>query len=93
MHKLIKYIGAFLFLGLLAVNIHIFVSTIQLSENVTQLEQKITTLRKQNIELESKLFSVDSYSYASSIASSLDFTKSSTPLYIDSNQYAYNKGL
>lgn len=91
--KYLKYLAGLTFLALLIVNIHIFVSTIQLSEDVTELEQSIVSLRKENISLESKLFSVDSHTYAASVAATYDFTKSSQPLYIDNPQYALNKGL
>ena len=91
--KKVKYLIGLVLIGLIVVNIHIFVSSIKLSNDINKFESQIATLHKENIELEKNLYQVDSYQYATSMSAVLNFTKVSQPLYIDNIKYAYNKGI
>ena len=91
--KKIKFLIGLVLIGLIVVNIHIFVSSIKLSNDINKFEAQISALHKENIELEKNLYQVDSYQYATSMSAALNFTKVSQPLYIDNIKYAYNKGL
>lgn len=93
MKKLIRIGIWFVFIGLIAINVHIFVSSIALSRNLSEYEQKIADLHKENIILETKLYDISSYQYAASMSAVMNFVKPSRPILLNTIEYAYNKGL
>jgi hypothetical protein len=54
------------------------------------MEQKIVSLRRENRELETKVYEMDSLEYAASRAADLSFIKKVTPIYLEMFKYARN---
>jgi len=79
------------FLILFLINIFTFVTGINLADKITFYEKETKRLYQENQDLETKVFSVDSLKYASSLAEALKFTKNAQPVYLDNLKYALNK--
>lgn len=71
-------------------NIVVFLNGMNLGDQIGTFEQKISQLKEENIDLEKKVFDAQSFTYATSMASAMNFTKKSTPVYIDNLVYAKN---
>jgi cell division protein FtsL len=91
MNKFTRIIIWFVFLALIAGNIYIFVSSIHLSDEINRFEADINRVHQENIELEKKVFKVESLQYTASLAAQLDFTKKSAPIVLDNTRYALNQ--
>lgn len=91
MKKIISYSLWLLFAGLIVLNIFIFVGSIRMGAEMNVSERKIETLRRQNMEMEDKIVLLDSFQYASSLAATLNFTKTAQPVYLDTVSYALNR--
>jgi len=91
MFKTLKTIIFTLFIGLILVNIFIFVGGIQSSAMVASMEKDLEKLKQDNVDLESQLSQIDSLDYAASIAASFDFDRRAVPTYLDSLKYALNR--
>lgn len=74
--------------GLLIGNMYLFVTGMRLGSEISSFEKKIATLHLENSELEKKTYTIESLSYAASMAATMDFTKKVTPLYLDNATYA-----
>lgn len=63
----------------------------KLSDEINRYEKDIKKLKKENIELEKKVYEISSLKYAASVSASLDFTQKSSPLYFENLKYAFNR--
>ena len=79
------------FIGLVIGNVYIFISGIQLGNEVNRYEGEINRLHQENTDLEKKVFEVESLRHTASMAAQLDFTEQSTPLILDNSKYALNR--
>lgn len=80
-----------LFFSLMAGNIYVFLSGIQLSNDIHQFESEIEELKQENSELEKQVLKVESIDYAASVAADLDYTKKADPVFFENDtKYAYN---
>jgi cell division protein FtsL len=79
------------FLALIAVNLYIFVSGIQIGAKMNGLEDKSVKLQKENLDLENNLVEIDSFEHASSIAAQLNFNQKAQAIYIENLPYALNR--
>lgn len=91
MKTLYKQLVWLVFLGLIAGNIYIFVDGIKLSSQINNFETGINKLHEENIELEKKASSFDSYQYAVDMAKAMDFSQKATPMYLNNLNYALNR--
>lgn len=71
-------IVAFIFL-----NIFLFCSSLKLSDEINNYENKISALHRENLLLEKKVSEVSSLKFAESMASFLGFTKKNMPTYLE----------
>lgn len=76
---------------LIVANIYIFISGIALSDEISHFENEVKRLKTENAQLETKVYDAASLSHAASLAAELNFTKKSTPLYIDNIAVALNR--
>ncbi|MDO8497643.1 MAG: hypothetical protein Q7S61_03800 [bacterium] len=74
--------------GLLMGNMYLFVTGMKLGSEISLFEKKIITLHLENSELEKKTYTIESLSYAASMAATMDFTKKTAPFYLDNVTYA-----
>jgi hypothetical protein len=88
MKTIIKSIFFVVFASLVVANVYIFVSSIKLGERITFYESEIKKLHNANIELEQKVYKVNSLQYSASQAAALDFTKKVEPIYLDKLHFA-----
>ena len=91
MKKTIWALLFILFPILACANIYIFVSGISLGEKINYYERESKTLHGQNIELEKKVYEVNSLQYTASEAARLEFVKKVEPIYIQNLPVALNK--
>lgn len=81
----------FLFFSLMAGNIYVFLSGIQLSNDIHKFEAEIEELKQENSELEKQVFKVESIDFAASVAADLDYTEKADPVFFENDtKYAYN---
>lgn len=88
MKKFLKLGLYLLFTILICTNIFIFVSSMNLSEDINKLESKTKRLKQENMELENKLYRTNSLESASLYAKELDFTKKASPYYLENLGFA-----
>lgn len=65
-------------------HISLFVSGITLGNEINKYENMTKNFKQENMDLETKLYSVESLSYAASEAAKLDYTKKASSLYLES---------
>ncbi len=81
-----------LFFGLMIGNIVVFISGVQLSEDIHSYELEIEKLDEDNALLETKVLQIESMEFAATIAAELDYTKKAEPVSFENeNRYAYNQ--
>lgn len=88
-----KRILPLFFILVLVMNVYLYMSGMQLSNQIHEYETHITQLKKDNLVLEQQRASMQSLSYAKQIAASMSFTKDATPLYIEQPHIAYSPKL
>jgi cell division protein FtsB len=76
------------FVLLLAANIYIFLSGMNLSEKINTYEKETKRLRQENIDLEAKAYEANSLQHAASRAAELDFSKKAEPYFLDNLRVA-----
>lgn len=86
-----KYIIYTVLFIIIVSNIYIFVSGINLSNEISKYEKDIIILHKENIELEKISTGDVSFQKAASLAAELDFTKKAVPVYLNNLVVALNK--
>lgn len=91
MGKIFKYIIVIIFFVLVASNLYIFVSSMTLSESINYYETQTRKLKQSNMDLEKKLYSLDSLQYAVTLASKMDFTNKAEPFYLENLGFALKK--
>jgi hypothetical protein len=90
MKKLLKY-SIFVFIAVTVfANIFIFLKGLALGDQIGDYEKKLSTLKQENIVLEQQVYQAQSYSYAASLADTMNYTKTSEPIYIDNLVIAKN---
>lgn len=72
-----------MFVGLAVANIGIFISSMQLSERISYYDRETKRLKMENLDLEQKIYEVNSLQKAASAAAALDFTKKAEPNYLE----------
>ncbi len=88
MKKFVK-LSLYLAFGLLiAVNVFVFVSGMSLSQEINKLEVETKKLKRENMELENKLYQTNSLEFASIFAEDLDFTQKAEPHYLENLGFA-----
>lgn len=80
-----------LFLVMGVAHLYLFVSGITLGDRISKYENLTKVLRQDNIDLEKKLYNVESLTYAASQAAKLKFTQKTTPLYLESQGIALQR--
>ncbi len=80
-------LGLFI-LTLMIGNILVFAKSVHLSDNISHLEKDITVLRKENEELEKKMYVENSLTSLEAVADELGFTKQAEPVYFEKPNYA-----
>lgn len=81
-----------LFFGLMIGNIVVFISGVQLSEDIHTYEQEIQEIEDENALLETRVLQIESMEFAATIAAELDYTKKADPVSFENeNRYAYNQ--
>ena len=91
MKSLTKYFIWFIFAILLTGNVFIFLNSIKLSDEINHFEKETKNLHQENLNIENKIYEVDSLQYAASMASELDFTQKAEPIYLENLKYAKNQ--
>jgi len=71
-------IGALIFL-----NIFLFCSSLKLSDEINNYENKISALHRGNLVLEKKVSDLSSLKFAEKMAPFLGFTKKNAPTYLE----------
>ena len=84
-YKLITFVFIF---ALISANAYIFVNGISLSNEVTHFETETKKLYTENMDLETKVYALDSLKFASSVATQLNFTRNEEPIYMNGLSYA-----
>jgi len=74
---------------LLFFNAYIFVSNLSLGDEIKTFDKKIVFIRQENLDLETKIFKLNSYENIASIAAQLNFVKKEIPVYLEDLKYAY----
>lgn len=69
---------------LIVANFFIFASSISIGQKITYYEVESYKLHLENIELEKKVYEVNSLSHVASEAANLRFVQSARPMYLDS---------
>lgn len=77
-----------IFVALLSANVLTFAQTVGISDEIVNLESKTLSLKKENAQLEQKMYTQNSMTNLEELAQQLGFTKPSEPLFLESNEYA-----
>jgi len=88
MYKFIKILFAFLIFTLIAVNIVLFVKGMSLSSGISDLENKISMVNKENSQFEQKIYKIQSHTRIASLASELSFGRYNDPIFVKDVKYA-----
>ena len=80
-----------LFFGLMIGNVYVFVSGLTLSDQIHTFENQITKLRQENTDLETKVYKVESITYAASLAAELDYDQKTEPVFFGEHAVAFNQ--
>lgn len=91
MNNNLKIGSVVLVLSLLIINVVLFSQTIVIGDNIAKLEQDIHQVKINNMELEQKLYTVNSLENLAKIAPSLGFTKDAQPTSLDNFTVALAK--
>lgn len=87
--KLLARTGIWImFFALMIGNVFVFLQGVSLSESIHLFEKEINSMKQENVELETKLYKVESIGYAASLAAELDYTKKSEPVFFGESKYA-----
>lgn len=78
----------FVFFGLMIGNVYVFMQGISLSDQIHNFESDIKNLRQENTELETRIYKIESITFAASLAAELDYNKKSEPVFFGEKKYA-----
>jgi len=85
MTKILFFLSAII----LFFNVYIFVANLSLGDEIKVFDKKINFLRQENLDLEAKVFYLNSYESIASMAAQLNFVKKEMPVYLENLKYAY----
>ncbi len=88
MRKSLKLGLYLIFTALIGINIFVFVSGMNLSQEINRLEAQTKKLKQENMELENKLYESNSLEFAGLFAKELDFSQEAEPYYLDNLGFA-----
>ena len=91
MKKIGKILLTVLFLVLVTANLLIFVSGMNLSQQISHFEQETKRLRRENISLQKKAYEADSLQFAASVAAQLNFAQKAEPYFLENLGFALRK--
>lgn len=91
MRNVYKNIVLVVFLTLMVGNMYVFLTGVALGDEINHYEKEITRLHQENLDIEKKVYDSESLNYAASVAAQLNFTKTTTPVYLDNLKYALNR--
>ena len=91
MKSVFKFFISGVFIILLLLNFWIFTKGMYLSQEISKYETNTQKLRKENMELETKLYKINSLKNTSSMAASLEFTRRANPYFLDNLKVALKK--
>lgn len=75
-------------LSLMLGNIVVFAKSVHLSDSISVLEHDITEMRKENENLQKKMYAEDSLTSLAYTAEQLGFTKQAEPIFFEKPNYA-----
>ncbi len=90
MKNTVKIFMAVLMFILIVANITFLLRGMSQSDKINKFEADISKLKEENTDLEKKVYQTQSFSYATSMAAAMSFTKKTNPIYIDNLLYAHN---
>lgn len=76
---------------LIGVNVFIFIRGLRLGSEISFYETELTTFKEQNIELEQKIYKLESHVWTASLAAELEYGKYNDPIYTEPPRFALNK--
>lgn len=79
------------FIGLVIVNLYIFVSGMNLSQRISHFDQETKRLHRENLSLQKKAYDADSLQFAASVAAQFDFAKKAEPYFLENLGFALRK--
>ncbi|MFH1827466.1 MAG: hypothetical protein ABH812_03505 [bacterium] len=91
MKSIFKFFVSIIFITLIMLNLWVFTKGMFLSQEISKYEINTQKLKKENMELETKLYKINSLKNTSSIAASLDFSKKADPYFLDNLKVALKK--
>ena len=91
MNKLLKNIIWLFLVLLLAGNIGVFVSGINLSDKTSNYERDFVRYHKENMELEKEIYKTESLANTASQAAALKFVEITAPYILENTTYAFNR--
>lgn len=86
-----KLLIGVLFLVLIVANLYIFVSGMNLGQQISYLERETKRLHKENLSLQKKAYEADSLQFAASVAAQLDFAQKAEPYFLENLGFALKK--
>ncbi len=90
MKKISKNIIWFGVVAVIIANAFVFLHGLDLGNQIGQYERDIAKLRLENTDLEKKVYQKQSFTYATSMAAAMNYTKKIEPVYIENLLYAQN---
>ena len=78
----------FVFFGLMIGNVYVFMQGLSLSDQIQMYEKDIQQIRQENTELETKIYKMESITFAASLAAELAYDKKSEPVFFGEKKYA-----
>lgn len=81
--SVVKPIIVLTFFGLAVANIGIFISSMSLSDKITFYDKETKRLKEENLDLEQKIYEINSLQKAASAAADMDFVKKAQPNYLN----------
>ncbi|NTU46728.1 hypothetical protein HGA88_03810 [Candidatus Roizmanbacteria bacterium] len=80
-----------IFTFLITANVFIFMSGMSLGDEINKYESKTVQIHQENIDLEKQVYNIDSLSNAATQAVAMNFTKKTSPVYLEQMTYALNR--
>jgi hypothetical protein len=80
--SIVKPLIVLMFFALAVANVGIFISSMHLSDKITFYDQESKRLKEENLELEQKIYEINSLQKAASAAAELKFNKKAQPNYL-----------
>lgn len=79
------------FIVLVITNLYIFVSGMNLSQEISHFDQETKRLRRENLSLRKKAYDADSLQFAASVAARFDFARKAEPYFLENLGFALRK--